>query len=95
MPESDIGTHEVQQLRRCMRDLVALSAFPAVWIGYDAQVGSPRAWPMCCGTCCTWTSSIWPSGTGPTGSPPRSLTTPGARFRKIESGKSAGCWSRG
>jgi two-component system sensor histidine kinase/response regulator len=36
MPETKTGTPEVQQLRRCIRDLVALSAFPAVWVGYDA-----------------------------------------------------------
>jgi two-component system sensor histidine kinase/response regulator len=34
MPESETGTGEVQQLRRCIRDLVALSAFPAVCVGY-------------------------------------------------------------
>jgi two-component system, sensor histidine kinase and response regulator len=37
MSEPDTRTHEVQQLRRCIRDLVALSAFPAVWIGYDPR----------------------------------------------------------
>jgi len=34
MPETETGTREVQQLRRCIRDLVALSAFPAVCVGY-------------------------------------------------------------
>jgi two-component system, sensor histidine kinase and response regulator len=37
MPEPDTATREVQQLRRCIRDLVALSAFPAVWVGYDPR----------------------------------------------------------
>src|SRR5918996_5840285 len=26
-----------QDLRRCLRDLVALSTLPAVWLGYDTQ----------------------------------------------------------
>ena len=34
MLETESGTREVQQLRRCIRDLVALSAFPAVCVGY-------------------------------------------------------------
>ena len=37
MPEPETGTQEVQQLRRRIRDLVALSAFPAVWVGYDLR----------------------------------------------------------
>ena len=37
MPETETATREVQQLRRCIRDLVALSAFPAVWVGYDPR----------------------------------------------------------
>ena len=37
MPETETGTREVQQLRRCIRDLVALSAFPAVWASYDPR----------------------------------------------------------
>jgi hypothetical protein len=37
MPERESGTREVQQLRRSIRDLVALSAFPAIWAGYDSR----------------------------------------------------------
>ncbi|MGA8349115.1 MAG: PAS domain S-box protein [Isosphaeraceae bacterium] len=37
MPETKTATREVQQLRRCIRDLVAFSAFPAVWVGYDPR----------------------------------------------------------
>src|SRR5580704_345533 len=37
MPETETATREVQQLRRCIRDLVALSAFPAVWVSYDPR----------------------------------------------------------
>ena len=37
MPETETATREVQQLRRCIRDLVAFSAFPAVWVGYDPR----------------------------------------------------------
>jgi hypothetical protein len=33
--ETSTSTCEVQRLRRCIRDLVALSALPAVWIGHD------------------------------------------------------------
>ena len=35
--ETETSTGEVQRLRRCIRDLVALSALPAVWIGYDPR----------------------------------------------------------
>jgi two-component system sensor histidine kinase/response regulator len=37
MPERESGTREVQQLRRSIRDLAALSAFPASWAGYDSR----------------------------------------------------------
>ena len=37
MPETETSTCEVQQLRRGIRDLVALSALPAVWVGYDPR----------------------------------------------------------
>ena len=37
MPETETGTHEVQRLRRGIRDVVALSSLPAVWSGYDAS----------------------------------------------------------
>ena len=37
MSETETATREVQQLRRCLRDLVALSALPAVWVGYDPR----------------------------------------------------------
>jgi len=37
MPVTETATREVQQLRRCVRDLVALSSFPAVWVGYDPR----------------------------------------------------------
>jgi GAF domain-containing protein len=31
------GIHESSQLRRCVRDLVALSALPALWVGRDSS----------------------------------------------------------
>jgi PAS domain S-box-containing protein len=35
--ETSTSTCEAQKLRRCIRDLVALSALPAVWINYDPR----------------------------------------------------------
>lgn len=34
---NDPGEQELQRLRRCLRDVVALSALPSVWTGYDAS----------------------------------------------------------
>jgi signal transduction histidine kinase len=37
MIQRDTRSDDIRDLRRCVRDLVALSALPAVWIGYDAR----------------------------------------------------------
>jgi signal transduction histidine kinase len=37
MIQRETRSDDIRDLRRCVRDLVALSALPAVWIGYDAR----------------------------------------------------------
>lgn len=37
MEQRDILSDDLHALRRCLRDVIALSALPAVWGGYDAQ----------------------------------------------------------
>jgi signal transduction histidine kinase len=37
MVQRETLSDDLRDLRRCVRDLVALSALPAVWIGYDAR----------------------------------------------------------
>jgi signal transduction histidine kinase len=37
MVQREILSDDSRDLRRCLRDLVALSALPAVWIGYDTR----------------------------------------------------------
>src|SRR3954469_23288155 len=35
MPDPQPATQSNQDLRRCLRDLVALAALPAIWIGHE------------------------------------------------------------
>jgi PAS domain S-box-containing protein len=68
----DSRDEELQRLRRCLRDVVAISALPAVWTGYDtpqivAQVGEVVGRALHADAvyvCASGQESIWSARTG-------------------------------